>query len=88
MAAYSITYKFNPNDPMWILDNNSVKKATCLQINIKIIPSSITTFENEINYIALLDCNKGTIVVAESNAYTSLDEAIAALQNNIQTQTC
>ena len=88
MAAYSVSYNFNPNDPMWILDNNSVKKATCLQVDIKVVPTTLVNFDNQISYIALLDCNKGTIVVDESNAYLTLEDAIAALQSAVQNQTC
>lgn len=88
MSAYSVSYNFNPNDPMWILDNNSVKKATCLQVDIKVVPTTLVNFDNQITYIALLDCNAGTIVVDESNCYLTLEDAIAALQTAVQNQTC
>lgn len=88
MGTYTVDYNFTPNDPMWILDNNSVKKGTCIQVEIKIIPSADTVFVTDIKYIALLDCNAGTLLVDESNAYTSLEDAILALQTSVETQTC
>lgn len=88
MGPYSLTYNFNPNDLLWVLDGDSVKKATCIQVDIKIVPSTATSNTTLINYIVLLDCNAGTMTVSEQNAYASLEQAIAALQNYMSTRTC
>lgn len=88
MGPYSLTYNFNPNDLLWVLDGDSVKKATCLQVDIKIVPTTTTTFTTIINYIVLLDCNAGTMTVSQQNAYSSLDQAIAALQTYMANKTC
>ena len=85
MAIYSITYNFNPNDPMWIVDADSVKKATCIQSEIKIAPLTKTTYTTIVQYIVLLDCNEGTMTVPEDNAFDNLDDALLALKTKVTT---
>ena len=81
--AYTVTYKLQSNDVAWILDGNSVKKGTCLQTNIDIIPLSPTTTATNITYVILLECNAGTITVPDANVYLTLEDAIIALQTSI-----
>jgi hypothetical protein len=83
----TVTYNFNPNDQMWILDNNSVKKGVCIQTEIKIVPSG-NTYTTIINYIVLLECNSGTIVASDQYSFASLSDALIALQGAIANQTC
>lgn len=88
MAVYSISYDFNPNDAVWVVDNNSVKKSTCLQVDIKVVPGINNTITNIINYLVLLDCNAGTLIVPAENVFDSLEDAIVALQSSIENNTC
>jgi hypothetical protein len=88
---YSVSYQLNPGDPAWVLDKNSVKKGTCVQSQIKvvpIVPTTNTNYQTIISYIILLECNAGTVTVLDQNVYLTLDAAIAALQANIESATC
>jgi hypothetical protein len=85
---YSIPYSFNPNDVMWVLDGNTVKKGSCMQVEIKVNPAGSNSFVVVISYIVLLDCNGGTITISDSNAFQSLEDAILALQNYITAVVC
>jgi hypothetical protein len=85
---YTVTYKFNPNDLVWVLDSNSVKKGTCVQSVVKIAQKNKTDIQTVIEYLILLDCNSGTIWVDDANAYESLQDAIDALSLQMQTTSC
>lgn len=88
MSAYTVSYKLQSNDIAWVLDGNSVKKGTCLQTIINVVPDSPSTVVTNISYIILLECNAGTLVVVDANVYLTLDEAIAALQAGIINYVC
>lgn len=88
MNEYTVTYKFNPNDLVWVLDSNSVKKGTCVQSVINVAQKNKTEIETIITYLILLDCNSGTIWVEDVNAFASLQEALAALATQIQDAVC
>jgi hypothetical protein len=37
MSTYSAGYNFNPNDTIWIFDNQTIKEGVCVQTNILIV---------------------------------------------------
>ena len=78
MATYNVGYDFNPNDVVYILDGTDIEKATCLQVTIKISSGSNNAIQTSIEYLSLLDCNKGTVVSTPDNTYATAEEAFAA----------
>jgi hypothetical protein len=86
--SYTVTYKLQTNDVAWILDGNSVKKGTCLQTIINVVPITPNTVATNISYLILLECNAGTATVLDANVYLTLEDAITALQSNMANYVC
>lgn len=78
--TYSINYKFNPNDIVWVVDTNSVRKGVCVQATIKVFQKSKTESQTEIHYGVIMDANEGTVWVLDADTYDNLTDAIDALR--------
>jgi len=88
MATYTTGYNFNPGDKVWILDGQSIKEGTCLQTDITLVNDSANNLVETIEYLVLLNCNQGTMLVLDDQAYPSLINAVTALEAYMATLTC
>jgi hypothetical protein len=88
MSTYSAGYNFNPNDTIWVLDNQTIKEGTCVQTNILIVNNSSGIPQTTVSYIVLLNCNEGTMTVADADAYPTLADALNALQTYLSDLVC
>lgn len=88
MSTYSVSYDFNPNDPLWVLSGNSIQQATCIQVDIKVVPTSNLVYNVLVYYIVLLECNAGTLTIKSDYAFFTFDDAVAALKASIDTAGC
>jgi hypothetical protein len=88
MSTYSAGYNFNPNDTVWILDNQTIKEGVCVQTNIMVVNNSSGVLQTTVTYLVLLNCNAGTMTVADADAFPTLEDALTALQTYLTNLVC
>lgn len=98
MSTYNIGYNFKPGETVWVVlkQSQSVKKGTCLQVNIKIYQqyggptlSPVPIIVESVKYLVLLDENKcnGTVEIEDSYIFSTIEDALAALGTMLLTPT-
>lgn len=78
---YNAVYKFDPEDPVWVIDrvNNGVKYGTVYQTEIKVSKQTEQTAFTKISYYVNFNDNSGTVIAKEDEVFESSAEAWAAL---------
>lgn len=83
----TLTYIFNPNQKVWVVDivKNSIFSGICIEIKAKIYNLNQET--TDLYYSILLDDNRGNFEYIEEHVFNTFDEASVYLQNRFITPT-